>query len=527
MKSRFFYILLFIFLPVVVFSQSPSRIPKTRKYGFTPALIRGPYLQVATPNSIIVRWRTDENDVSFVRYGTDINNLNLLAGNSHRTREHLVTLNNLQPQTKYYYMVEGVRDTLQWAEDNYFVTLPVTGKQDKYRIGIFGDCGNNSINQRSSRDQFEKYLGNDVLNAWILLGDNAYSFGKDEEYQAKFFNIYKDGLLKKSPLFPAPGNHDYHDERFSADHAQQSKEVAYYDIFSMPTKGESGGLPSHTQAFYSFDIGNIHFLSLDSHGEEDRTPSRLFDTLGRQVRWVKQDLEANKNKDWVVVYWHHPPYSMGSHNSDTETQMRKIRENFIPILERYGVDLILCGHSHSYERSKLMQGHFGLQKSFDPNKHLLSNSSGKFDGSENSCPYIKDETNKGTVYVVSGSAGALDHTQTTFPHDALPFADVSVGGASIFEVEGNRLDFKWISTDGKIRDKFTIMKNVNKKTVVKIKKGKTAVLKASYVGEYNWKGLNKNSRSVEVKPTAAVTTYVVNDPNSCLQDVFEVQVSKN
>ena len=71
------------------------------------------------------------------------------------------------------------------------------------------------------------------------------------------------------------------------------------------------------------------------------------------------------------------------------------------------------------------------------------------------------------------------------------------------------------------------MKNVNKKTVVKIKKGQTALLKASYVGEYNWKGLNKNSRSVEVKPTAAVTTYVVNDPNSCLQDVFEVQVSKN
>ena len=174
-----------------------------------------------------------------------------------------------------------------------------------------------------------------------------------------------------------------------------------------------------------------------------------------------------------------------------------------------------------------MQGHFGLQKSFDPAKHLLSNSSGKFDGSENSCPYIKDDSNKGTVYVVSGSAGALDHNQATFPHDALPFSDVSVGGASIFEVEGNRLDFKWISTDGKIRDKFTIMKNVNKKTVINIKKGKTAVLKASYVGEYNWKGLNKNSRSIEVKPTAAVTTYTVNDPNSCLQDVFEVHVSRN
>ena len=527
MKNYFSYILLLTFFPFVAFSQTKPATPKTKKYGFTPALIRGPYLQVATPNSIIIRWRTDENDVSFVRYGTDVENLNLLAGNSYRTMEHLVTLNNLKPQTKYYYLIEGVRDTLQWEENNYFVTLPEVGTQNKYRIGIFGDCGNNSINQRNTRDQFEKFLGNDVLNAWILLGDNAYSFGKDEEYQANFFNIYKDGLLRKSPLFPAPGNHDYHDERFSADHAQQSKQVAYYNNFSMPTKGESGGLPSHTQAFYSFDIGNVHFLSLDSHGEEDRTPSRLFDTLGRQVRWVKQDLEANKNKDWIVVYWHHPPYSMGSHNSDTETQMRKIRENFIPILERYGVDLILCGHSHSYERSKLMKGHFGLQETFDPQKHLLSNSSGKFNGTDNSCPYIKNESNEGTVYVVSGSAGALDHTQKTFPHKALPYSDVSVGGAPILEVEGNRLDLKWITTNGEIGDQFTMMKNVNKKTIIKIQKGKTAVLKASYVGEYNWKGINKKSRSIEVKPTAAVTTYIVSDPNSCLQDIFEVQVAKN
>ncbi|HJY21839.1 MAG TPA: hypothetical protein VJ279_03075, partial [Hanamia sp.] len=222
-----------------------------------------------------------------------------------------------------------------------------------------------------------------------------------------------------------------------------------------------------------------------------------------------------------------PPYSMGSHNSDTETQMRKIRENFIGILERYGVDLVLCGHSHSYERSKLMKGHFGLQETFDPQKHLLSNSSGKFNGTDNSCPYIKNESNEGTVYVVSGSAGALDHTQKTFPHKALPYSDVSVGGAPILEVEGNRLDLKWITTNGEIGDQFTMMKNVNKKTIIKIQKGKTAVLKASYVGEYNWKGINKKSRSIEVKPTAAVTTYVVSDPNSCLQDIFEVQVAKN
>ncbi|HYK57527.1 MAG TPA: metallophosphoesterase family protein, partial [Flavisolibacter sp.] len=310
------------------FAQTTTEKRGAGRYGFRPALIRGPYLQVGTPNSMMIRWRTDELDVSFVRYGTEPGKLDGLAGNSHRTNEHLVTLTGLQPQTKYYYLIEGFKDTLQGDNNNHFTTLPLAGKEDKYRIGIFGDCGTSIPNQRNARDQFEKYLGNNTLTAWLLLGDNAYSFGTDNEYQQNFFNAYQDNLLKKSPLFPAPGNHDYRDEPYAAEVAQRSGEIAYYQSFTMPIKGESGGLPSHTPSYYSYDIGNIHFISLDSHGSQEKG-LRLFDTTSSQVKWFKEDLEANKNKGWVVVYWHHPPYSMGSHNSDTETQMRMIRENFI------------------------------------------------------------------------------------------------------------------------------------------------------------------------------------------------------
>ena len=524
-KNIFCFLLSFIFINCASAQEKPNTWPKKYYYGIRPLLIRGPYLQVATQNSIIIRWRTDQPDVSFIRYGTERGKLDLLAGNGTRTSEHIVTLNGLSPRTKYYYLVEGFRDTLQWDDNNYFVTLPLTGSEDKYRIGVFGDCGTNSVNQLSTRDAFEKYVGNNVVNAWILLGDNAYSFGKDVEYQSNFFNVYKDRLLKNSPLFPAPGNHDYQDEPYASVVAQRSLEIAYYNNFTMPTKGESGGVPSNTSAYYSFDIGNIHFLSLDSHGEEDRR-SRLFDTGGLQVTWVKKDLEANRNKKWIIAYWHHPPYSMGSHNSDSETQMRKIRENFIPILERYGVDLILCGHSHSYERSKLIAGHYGLEATFDPSKNLLSNSSGKYDGSENSCPYIKDASGKGTVYVVSGSAGQVNHSQPTYPHDALPFSDITIGGSCILEVEGNRLDLKWICADGSIRDRFTMMKEVNKTTTYNIKKGEKINLKASYIGEYKWKDRKENTRSIDVTPPVGTTVFSVKDPRSCLVDTFIVNVSR-
>jgi hypothetical protein len=58
----------------------------------------------------------------------------------------------------------------------------------------------------------------------------------------------------------------------------------------------------------------------------------------------------------VIAYWHHAPYTMGNHTADQEMELVKIRENFLPILERFGVDLVLRGHSHYYERSRLMKG---------------------------------------------------------------------------------------------------------------------------------------------------------------------------
>ncbi|PSK91600.1 metallophosphoesterase [Taibaiella chishuiensis] len=492
-----------------------------------PALIRGPYLQMATQTSMNIRWRTDEPVAGQVHYGTSIGALTQVAADPALLTEHEIKLTGLTPYTKYYYAIgTSYGAPLQGDTANYFYTLPPAGNSDNlYRIGVIGDCGNNSTNQRSVRDKLSAYLGNNYMNAWILLGDNAYNTGTDAEYQAEFFNIYKDQFLKQNPLFPAPGNHDYGNSQSSPSVGNHIL-APYYQNFTMPTHGESGGLASNSEAFYSFDIGNVHFLSLDSYGKEDGATTRLYDTTGAQVQWIKQDLQANSNKGWTVVYWHHPPYTMGSHNSDAETELVNIRQNFIRILERYGVDLILCGHSHDYERSKLMKGHYGAEASFDPATHNLSQSTGLYNGSLNSCPYIKDSSNnyQGTVYVVSGSAGQLEGEQPNYPHDALPFANSTVGGSMILEVKGNRLDAKWICSDGTIRDKFTMMKDVNKKVVAPITHGASINLEASFNSDYTWQGVNSNSKSVTVSPVDT-TVYTVKDSNTCLADTFVVQVS--
>lgn len=456
-------IFLILVIPFISFAQQQSPAPAKRRgvgMGIQADLIRGPYLQMATPTSMTVRWRTNVFDRSRVKYGLTSDNLNMQEDDSTLVNEHIVTLEGLTPSTKYYYTVGNLADTtLQGDADNYFYTFPETGSEQMIRIAGFGDCGNNSINQRNVRDQVIRYLGDNYLNAWILMGDNAYSDGTDAEYQAKFFNVYKDNLLKNYPLYPVPGNHDYRDLASSVPDDQNR--IAYFQNFSVPTKGQAGGVPSDTESYYSFDIGNVHFLALDSYGP-DHKGTYMYDEMSEQAEWVKKDLKANQNKTWKVAYFHHPPYTMGSHNSDTESSLVKIRQNFIKVLEEYGVDIVLCGHSHVFERTKLIKGYYGLENDYDPKKYELSSSSALYDGSKNSTPYLKRSSdNRGTVYVVSGSSGALGGHKETYPHNAMFYSNNEIGGAVMLEVQGNRLDLKWISSDGKIPDHFTMMKDVS------------------------------------------------------------------
>ena len=215
---------------------------------------------------------------------------------------------------------------------------------------------------------------------------------------------------------------------------------------------------------------------------------------------------------------------MGSHNSDSEGDLVAIRQNFIRILERNKVDLIMCGHSHDYERSKLMNGHYGNEASFNAATHNLSSSSGLYDGSSNSCPYTKDSTtNKiGTVYVLSGSAGQLGGQQASFPHDAMYYSNATNGGSFILDIEDNKLEAKWLCADGVVRDKFTIFKDVKSTKTYTVNPGQATVLNASWPGGYTWSDAS-TTRSISVNTTSD-TLFWVKDPNNCVADTFKLKV---
>lgn len=491
---------------------------------FSQKITRGPYLQMSTPKSIMVRWRTNVAVASKINFGLTKGSLNFSKSDDVPKTEHIIRIDNLSPNTKYLYEIATGNTVLQSSADNFFVTNPPVGSEQKVAIWALGDMGMGTEAQKRVYQQYLKYTDKIHTDLWLLLGDNAYAQGYDWEFQQRFFEYYQnDRLMKQTVIFPSPGNHDYTP---TTNRIIEDPILDYFKIFSIPTNGEAGGIPSKSKAYYSYDYANIHFISLDSYGIE-ALDKYLYSPDSKQMKWLEEDLKATKQK-WTIVYWHHPPYTMGSRNSDTESDLKSIRQNVVPILEKYKVDLVLNGHSHVYERSQMIKGHYGLEATFNQQQHGASTSTGRYNNSKDSCPYVKDSKvsdNEGIIYVVNGVGAANGSSQIAYPHNAMVYSNNVNAGSLYLEIEGNRLDAKFITEDGSIKDQFTILKDVNQKQVLKFEANQNSIpLQASWKGNYNWQHNNDKNKLVNVAPTVT-TKYTVQDEQNCIQDEFTVKVA--
>ena len=399
-------------------------------------IVRGPYLQQSSSSGITIRWRTETARDATLRYGTDPENLNRVFIDQAISTDHIIALSGLLPDTRYYYSIGDSNGDYTNYDDQYFDTHPVTGNQAATRIWVLGDSGTADANAESVRNAFTQYNGGTHSDVLLMLGDNAYESGTDVEHQAAVFDMFP-RILRNSVVWPTLGNHDAH----TADSDTQTGH--YYDIFTLPTNGESGGVASGTEAYYSFDYSNIHFVSLDSH-DTNRSAN------GAMATWLENDLAAN-TQEWIIAFWHHPPYSKGSHDSDSEWRLQQMRENFVPILESHGVDLILGGHSHSYERSMLISGHYGTSDTFS-NNFIVNGGDGDPNGDG---AYTKSTNlNSGAVYTVAGNSGQLSDAPLDHP---VMISNLIELGSLIIDVQGNQLDAIFLNNESMLRDSFRIV----------------------------------------------------------------------
>jgi hypothetical protein len=288
--------------------------------------------------------------------------------------------------------------------------------------------------QRAVRDAYARASAGIHTDLILTLGDNAYPDANEMQFDVRFFDVYR-SEFKHSVLWPAFGNHD------ARNASSKNESGVYFDLFTLPRLGEAGGVGSEAEAWYAFDFGNAHFICLDSEGSD-------LSEHGRMIPWLRRDLAAN-SLHWTIAFWHHPPYSKGSHDSDSETgndrRMMEMREKVVPILEAAGVDLVLCGHSHLYERSHPLHGHYGKSNSFQPG--MISGSTGRRSRSG------------GTVYVNAGSAGHATEPEDLkgLNHPAMAVA-INTTGSLYLDIAGPRLRAVFLDAAGTERDAFVLQK---------------------------------------------------------------------
>jgi len=281
-------------------------------------LDRYPYLQRVTATSARVLFTTRDVGLDPVLTltssgGEELQNVQTEIDPADATgRQRFARIDGLSPDTVYCYTLDD------WLSPVGFRTAPSAGSQRAVRFIAFGDSGGDRralLIPEMARSRFDLILH---------VGDIAYPDGSLGNFETKFFDTYAD-LLARAPIFPASGNHEY----VTADAS------VYRQVFALP---ENGG-PEGVERWFSYDWSDVHFVALDS----ERVGSA-------QADWLEADLAASA-LPWTIVYFHRPPYSSGVHGSSST-----VRETFDPIFARHGVQLVLSGHDHDYERINPVDG---------------------------------------------------------------------------------------------------------------------------------------------------------------------------
>jgi len=188
------------------------------------------------------------------------------------------------------------------------VSLPL--KQGSVRFAVIGDNGTGEKAEYDVAQQMELFRQKTGFDFVVMLGDNIYGGEGTNAMKKKFEDPYKPLLDAGVKFYASLGNHDNPNERF-------------YKPFNMNEK-----------RYYSFHKGKADFLALDSNYMDPQ-----------QLDWLSKELQGS-DSPWKLYFFHHPLYSDGKfHGPDLD-----LRARLEPIFDASGVNVVLSGHEHLYER---------------------------------------------------------------------------------------------------------------------------------------------------------------------------------
>jgi len=292
----------------------------TGLFGDTTPRVR-PFLQDLKRHRVLVNWVTAQPGEGTLEAGGAA-----IAARAKRVAAgvylHQAEITGLAPAQTYGYSIKMDGVVVPGCERLSFRT-PGHGVS---RIVALGDSGTDSPAQR----ELARMMVERQPDLMLHTGDLVYPTGTVEGYLERFFAPYAP-LLERIPVFPCPGNHDYYHEQANF----------YVALHSLP----AAGVPAEGQGrYYSFEWENAHIVVLDSNEPLEAAVAGR----GAMLDWLEKDLAA-ANHFWKIAMFHHPPFAGGPNQDDPLSAMA--RTHIVPVLERHGVQLVLNGHEHNYQRT--------------------------------------------------------------------------------------------------------------------------------------------------------------------------------
>ncbi len=382
-------------------------------------------------------------------------------------------LTGLKFDTEYAYRVTKGNDIVLAAS---FVSRT---KKKASHFAVFGDCGVGSPEQKAIAYQVAQQKPEFVL----IPGDLVYNRGMVNEYQARFFPVYNGAetslekgasLMKSVPFYSLLGNHDI----YSSNLDKIPGGLAYFYYNDLPENApltehrlELTGKPEAVKAYnaatggrfpgtanYSFEQGNVHITCIDANSYVNPLDQALVD-------WMRQDIAASTS-DWKIVSFHEPGFN--SSKTHDEFQLMRLLS---PIMEELGVDMVLNGHVHNYQRTMPLR--FAPKMNDKGNQFIISKE-GSVDGTFTLDQKFDGATQtkaNGIIYIVTGGGGAalydtdLSNKPELWKREAkenwVPFTVKLVSDIHSFtmiDTEGKKLTLRQINLKGETIDEIHMTK---------------------------------------------------------------------
>ena len=295
--------------------------------------VRGPYLTDLGPKwaQIVFHIETEKDPILQLK---EKNGIRQVAPVQHGTARHLYPLQDLAPETRYSYHMEyndPYNDSDRSRTKEFFFTTPSTGSRGFCFIA-YGDSRDRHPTperHRAVAANFLRHQPDFIINTGDILvgGETASSSMFGNDWTKNFFGPLR-GIIEGVPYYPSVGNHD-----------QDLKNGAAGMKMAFPRLERS--------LYYSFDHNRVHVTVL-------HCANRIVE-FEKQKQWFIKDTERAKDADWRIVILHVSPFTTGKYaeNKWTVGGRMEMLETFV----KQGVDLVLSGHDHSYQRFYPLSAH--------------------------------------------------------------------------------------------------------------------------------------------------------------------------